>query len=133
VYLVKPSRRELGEYVGRKLSTIEDQVEAASALIERGAAEFVALTLGGDGAILASKQGVRRLAVPKVDVVSTVGAGDSFLGAFVLRMSQGRSPDDAFRAAVAAGSATTMSRAMELCSREEMERLETELASVEFS
>ena len=133
VYLVKPSRRELGEYVGRELSSVEEQVQAASALIDRGAAQFVALTLGGDGAILASAHGVQRLAVPKVDVVSTVGAGDSFLGAFVLRMSQGRSPEDAFRAAVAAGSATAMSPAMELCARVDMERLESELSSVEFS
>ncbi|MGV8969208.1 MAG: 1-phosphofructokinase family hexose kinase [Microbacteriaceae bacterium] len=133
VYLVKPSRRELGEYLGRELVSLDDQVEAASAIIVAGAAEYVALTLGGDGAILASRSRVIRLAVPKVEVVSTVGAGDSFLGAFVLRISQGRTPEAAFRAGVAAGTATTLSMAMELCTRNNMERLETELARVEFT
>jgi 6-phosphofructokinase 2 len=132
VYLIKPSKRELGEFVGRELTSVAEQVEAASALIEQGSAEFVALTLGGDGAILASASGVIRLEVPQVPVLSTVGAGDSFLGAFVLRMSQGRSHEEAFRAAVAAGSATTMSPATQLCSRSDMERLEFELARIEF-
>ena len=42
--------------------------------------------------MLASKSGVLRLAVPQVQVRSTVGAGDSFLAAFVLRLAQGRTP-----------------------------------------
>lgn len=129
VFLVKPSRRELGLHFGATLETYESQVAAASALVADGSAEHVALTLGGEGAVLASKSGVTRLPVPQVQVRSTVGAGDSFLAAFVLRIAQGRSPEAAFRAAVAAGSATVMTPATELCHREDVERLETELAA----
>ena len=128
VYLVKPSGRELGELVGSSLNTEESQITAASTLVERGSAEFVALTLGGEGAVLASATGVMRLAVPQVTVQSTVGAGDSFLGAFVLRTAQGHDAAAAFRAAVAAGSATAMTPATELCHRVDVERLEAELA-----
>ena len=130
VYLVKPSGRELGELVGSSLDTEESQIMAARSLAGRGSAEFVALTLGGAGAILASAAGVRRLQVPKVTVQSTVGAGDSFLGAFVLRIAQGHDAPAAFRAAVAAGSATAMTPATELCHRADVERLEAELALI---
>ena len=130
VYLVKPSGRELGELVGSSLNTEESQITAASTLVERGSAEFVALTLGGAGAVLASATGVIRLPVPKVTVQSTVGAGDSFLGAFVLRIAQGHDAPAAFRAAVAAGSATAMTPATELCHRIDVERLEAELALI---
>jgi 6-phosphofructokinase 2 len=129
VFLIKPSRRELGEFLGTSLDSDQSQVEAASALVARGSAEFVALTLGGAGAVLASGAGIIRLQVPRVQVRSTVGAGDSFLGAFVLRIAQGHGAEAAFRAAVAAGSATAMTPATELCHRDDVERLEAELTT----
>jgi 6-phosphofructokinase 2 len=127
VFLVKPSRRELSEHLGVDLDSEESQVAAARELVAQGRAEFVALTLGGDGAVLASTDGVLRLAVPQVTVLSTVGAGDSFLGALVLRLAQGHDTERALRAAVAAGSATAMTAATELCHRDDVERLESEL------
>lgn len=130
VFLVKPSRRELGELIGQSLESDEAQVEAARALVARGASRLVALTLGADGAVLAAADVVLRLATPKVQVQSTVGAGDSFLAAMVLRLSQGRSLDDAFRAAVAAGSATAMTPATELCHAADVDRLEAQLVSL---
>ncbi|MDJ0351439.1 MULTISPECIES: 1-phosphofructokinase family hexose kinase [Micrococcaceae] len=127
VFLVKPSRRELGLHFGTTLEGEESEVEAAAALVADGAAEHVALTLGGEGAVLASESGILRLAVPRVQVRSTVGAGDSFLAAFVLRLAQGRTLAESLRAAVAAGSATVTTPATELCRRDEVERLEAEL------
>jgi 6-phosphofructokinase 2 len=127
VFLIKPSRRELGELVGGELATDESLIGAARDIIARGCAQYVALTLGGEGAILASASGVLRLRAPEIEVQSTVGAGDSFLGAFVLRLGQGRDAVTAFRSAVAAGTATAMTPATELCSRADVERLEAEL------
>jgi 6-phosphofructokinase 2 len=129
VFLVKPSRRELGLHFGTSLESGESQVEAAAALVADGSAEHVALTLGGEGAVLASPSGMLRMAVPQVKVRSTVGAGDSFLAAFVLRLAQGRTLEEALRAAVAAGSATVTTAATELCHREDVERLEAELTA----
>jgi 6-phosphofructokinase 2 len=129
VFMIKPSRRELGLHVGAVLDTEQSQVEAASALVADGSAEYVALTLGDAGAVLAARSGVLRLAVPAVRVISTVGAGDSFVGAFVLRLAQGLPVDVAFRAGVAAGSATAMTPATELCHRADVERLEAELSA----
>lgn len=129
VFLVKPSRRELGELIGQALDTPDAEVAAASELVARGASNLVALTLGAAGAVLASADGVLRLATPKVQVRSAVGAGDAFLGAFVLRMSEGRALADSFRSAVAAGSATAMTPGTDLCHADDVERLEAMLAS----
>ncbi|WP_210725640.1 1-phosphofructokinase family hexose kinase [Arthrobacter silvisoli] len=127
VFMVKPSRRELSELVGADLNDERNLMEAASGLIAQGSAEYVALTLGEDGALLASASGAARIAVPPVKVVSAVGAGDSFLAAFVLRLAQGNPPETALRTAVAAGSAAVLTPATELCRREDVERLEADM------
>lgn len=127
VYLVKPSRRELSELVGQELTSEQSEVDAASELVARSAAELVALTLGKAGAVLASASEVIRLPVPEVRVQSVVGAGDSFLGAFVWRLSQGRNSESAFRSAVAAGSATAARPATDMCTLADVEALETVL------
>ena len=129
VFLVKPSRRELAEHVGATLDSERSQIDALSELTAAGCADYVALTLGEAGAVLASKAGVIRLPTPSVKVVSTVGAGDSFLAALVLRLAQGYPAETALRTAVAAGSAAVMSAATELCCVDDVQRLEVEIAA----
>jgi 6-phosphofructokinase 2 len=128
VYLVKPSGRELGELVGATVLSIDEKIDAARELVGRGAVEIVALTLGGDGAVLVTAEGATRLASPPITVRSTVGAGDSFVGAMVLRLAQGSDLATAFRAGVAAGAATATTEATELCHRDDVERFEADLA-----
>ena len=129
VYLVKPSGRELGELVGAPTLTIDEKIEAARELVGRGRVEVVALTLGGDGAVLVTADSVTRLASPPITVRSTVGAGDSFLAAMVLRLAQGHDLAAAFRAGVAAGAATATTEATELCHRDVVEQFERDLAA----
>jgi len=107
VYLVKPSGRELGELVGAELGSIADKTAAAQQLVAEGKVEVVALTLGGDGAVLVTADGAVHLPTVPITVRSTVGAGDSFLGAMVLRLAQGHDLAAAFRGGVAAGAATS--------------------------
>ncbi|MRX44047.1 1-phosphofructokinase family hexose kinase [Agromyces kandeliae] len=130
VFLIKPSRDELAELVGADGELDEPElVEAARVLVASGRAEVVALTLGGRGAVLVTRDEVLRLPTPRVRVASAVGAGDAFLGALVLRLAQGRTLGEAFRTAVAAGSATAMQPATELCRAEDVARLEADLAA----
>ena len=129
VYLVKPSKRELENLLGRKAATPADEEALARELVERGGAEIVALTLGGDGAVLASREGVLRLASPQIHARSAVGAGDAFLGAMVWALANGRTIDHAFTYGVAAGAATAMTPGTEQGSREDIERLVAGLTS----
>lgn len=127
VHLVKPSLGELEGLLDRKLLSPEAQDTAISELISNGAAELIALTLGRDGALLATSQSMLRLAAPEVEAKSAVGAGDSFLAAMTLGLAQGRAPDDAFAYGMAAGAATVLSAGTGLCRREDVERLYGEI------
>lgn len=123
VHLVKPSLGELESLVGRELREAEEQEEAVRDLVQRDAAEIVALTLGRDGALLATREGVLRQKSPEVPVKSAVGAGDSFLAAMTFGLAEGRSVDDAFAYGMAAGAAAVLSPGTELCRREDVMRL----------
>lgn len=127
LYLVKPSLGELESLLGQKLSDSASQEQAAQELVNSGAAELVALTLGRDGALLATSRGVLRLSAPDVVAKSAVGAGDSFVAAMTLGLAQGRSPEDAFAYGMAAGAAAVLSAGTGLCRREDVDRLYQEI------
>lgn len=127
ISLIKPSLGELETLVGRKLNDASEQESAAKQLVQAGSVEIVALTLGKDGALLVTARQTLRLRPPDVPVRSAVGAGDSFLGAMTLGLTQGRAVDDAFVYGVAAGAAAVMSPGTELCRREDVERLYREI------
>jgi 6-phosphofructokinase 2 len=123
VFLVKPNLRELSELVGRQLIEQEDWETAAAELVDAGAAEVVALSLGDRGAFLASR--TLRLHAPGVPIqpVSAVGAGDSFVAGMVSRLAVGADLRSAFAYAVAAGTAALLTPGTELCRPEDVERL----------
>jgi 6-phosphofructokinase 2 len=117
VHLVKPSQNEFQEFVGRKLGSTAMIAAAALELIAAGSVEIIAVTLGRDGAVVASRDGAIRITPPKVEVRSAVGAGDSFLAAMTLALSEGRSVTDAALLGTAAGAAAVLSTGTTLCSR----------------
>jgi 6-phosphofructokinase 2 len=123
VFLIKPSLGELEELVGQKLAEPADQERAVAQLVRSGAAQIVTLTLGRDGALLATRSGLRRLPGVKIKAKSAVGAGDSFLAATTLGLAQGRDPEDAFALAVSAGTAAVLTMGTELCRRGDVERI----------
>jgi 6-phosphofructokinase 2 len=57
LYLVKPSIGELRQLVGRALMEESEICAAAQEIVDSGKAEYVAVTMGRDGAILASRSG----------------------------------------------------------------------------
>ncbi len=123
VYLIKPSLGELESLIGRRLPDPEDQDTAAQELIASGAAEIVALTLGRDGAALATRGRCIRIPGAKVVPKSAVGAGDSFLAAMTLGLAQKRRTEDAFALGMAAGTATVLTAGTELCRRADVGRI----------
>ena len=131
VYLIKPSRRELGELVGAELVDDADMQQAAHELVDAGACEVVAVTMAAAGALVVTAENALRLYPPAIQVQSTVGAGDSFLGGFVLRLAHGDGVRTAFRTAVAAGSATSMLPGTELCRSHDVATLAAGLTPVD--
>ena len=129
VHLLKASLSELETLVGRKLPDPVAQETAAQELVSSGIAELVALTLGRDGALLATSGSTLRFPALKVVAKSAVGAGDSFVAAMTLGLAQGRSAEDAFGYGMAAGAAAVLSPGSGLCRREDVVRLYEEMKS----
>jgi 6-phosphofructokinase 2 len=123
VYLIKPNLRELRELVGEPLQRDEDCIAAGRRLVATGRIEVMALTLGHYGALLVTHDLVLRANPIPIKPASTVGAGDSFLGAMVVRLAAGHDIEDAFRYGVAAGSAALLRPGTDLCRPEDVERL----------
>jgi 6-phosphofructokinase 2 len=123
VWLLKPSLRELEDLLGRTLDSEDAELAAANELRARGFAEVVVLSLGERGVLMVADGDPVRLPAIPVDVHSTVGAGDSMVGAITLALSQGKALEDALRHGLAAGAATLMTPATELAHREDVERL----------
>jgi 6-phosphofructokinase 2 len=123
VYLVKFSASELSDLFGMPFDIRADQIKACRALIEQRQAEVVALTLGEQGAILATRDRVLRARALPIEPRSVVGAGDSFLGAMIWALSRGQTLDEAFRYGVAAGSAALLVPGTELCQPDDIARL----------
>lgn len=116
-YLVKPNDHELTGYVGHSLDSLEDVRAAAAQMVQAGA-EHVLVSMGPDGALLcrldekeigAEKEAKEpcclQINAPRVSVVSTVGAGDSMVGAVAYGLEQKMSWEEILRLAVAAGTA----------------------------
>ena len=119
IFLVKPSQSELESYAGHELDAAGIEA-AARAIIARGQARMVAVTMGADGAVLATADKLLRLPAIPVDVRSAVGAGDSFLGAMVWALSEGWEIEQAFLLGMAAGAAATGNAGTSLCRREDV-------------
>jgi sugar/nucleoside kinase (ribokinase family) len=72
----------------------EDLVTGAKKLLAAGAG-LVAVTLGGDGALLVTAEGTETVPAFAVDVVDTTGCGDAFSAGFMRGVSLGRTPREA--------------------------------------
>ncbi|WP_406169378.1 ribokinase [Streptomyces sp. NBC_00996] len=79
----------------------EDWARALLALGPRS----VVVTLGEEGALVASAEGVARVPSVKVDAVDTTGAGDAFTAALAWRLGQSESLSDAAAYAARVGAA----------------------------
>jgi 6-phosphofructokinase 2 len=123
IFLIKPNLRELGQFVGREIASDEEIQAAARELICAGKVEAVAVSLGSGGAMLVTATTVRHVRSPTVPIKSKVGAGDSMVGGIVLGLAQGDDLETAVVRGVAAGAAAVMSPGVELCRRDDAERL----------
>jgi fructose-1-phosphate kinase PfkB-like protein len=95
---------------GQEFHDDEDFQLALTAIAEMGPRNVLITTEHGAFALLREERETLRLraVAPRVDPVSAVGSGDVLLAGFLAARHAGRSNEEALRAAVAAGTASTL-------------------------
>ena len=98
--LVKPNLEELSQWAGRPVKTLSEQAECARALQASGIPNVV-ISNGADGLIWFAPDATWQAIPPRMEVVSTVGAGDSLVAGLVHGMSLDWTPEQTLRLATA--------------------------------
>lgn len=99
-----PGREELLLLTGCK-----DVEEAVSACMKMPEMEILALKQGSKGCEVYTKDEVIRCGAYKIDAVDATGAGDSFDGAFICGLAEGKTLEETVKMASAAGALNTAS------------------------
>jgi ribokinase len=109
------------------LGGADDPADAARALTGLTGAPVV-VTVGEEGAIVATGDRLLRIPSPPVEVVDTTGAGDTFSGVLAAAIAEGLDLEAAARRAVMAASASVRARGARagMPRREELEALSRE-------
>jgi 1-phosphofructokinase family hexose kinase len=109
-FLVSPNQQEAEALVGQEFHDDEDFQLGLQEIAEHGARNVLITNESGCYALLRKERQVHRYRVdaPRVEPVSTVGAGDTLLAGYVAAWVAGKSEEDALRAAVASGAASTL-------------------------
>ena len=119
--LAKPNIDELAEIAGGPVGGLRDTVEAAREVL-RGREGALLISMGGDGALLVTRDRVWTADALPVQVRSTVGAGDAMLAAALCGLDTKDWPE-ALRRGTAAGAASVTTEGTGLVEAETYRRL----------
>jgi 1-phosphofructokinase len=128
-HFIKPNESETERLLGVTISSEQDAIDATRRLYEMLSQDgelpdrVVVVSRGGKGALLAHAGGLLRGISPKVEVRSTIGSGDSMVGAMLRSHEMGRPLEEAFRWGLAAGAATATTGGSEIARRPVIEDL----------
>lgn len=101
---VKPNRHELSLYVGRELPDEKAVCEAAQELLRSGVGA-VMVSMDKDGSMYFEDGRAFKAPAVKVPVVTTVGAGDAMVSAYLAARAQNLTGGEAYRHAIAGATA----------------------------
>jgi 1-phosphofructokinase family hexose kinase len=109
-YLVAPNVREAEELVGHEFVDDEDLASALDEIADLGARNvLITMDTGCYALLREDREQVRlRAQAPELEPISTIGAGDTLLAAFLAAHAAGRSFEDSVRTAVATGAASVL-------------------------
>lgn len=123
-FFIKPNKDELEVMFDTSITSDNDVVTHGKAILDKGA-QAVIVSLGGEGAIYIDAEHCIKASVPQGNVLNTVGSGDSTVAGMLAGLAQGFDVHEAFRNAVASGTATAFSQ--DLANKEMIEKVRSEI------
>lgn len=121
-WLIKPNQEEISAYFKKDIKTLKDAEECALELSLAGI-ENVLISLGELGALLAVKNRVYSAEPPKIEAVSTIGAGDSMIAGFIAATVSGEGERSSLIRSVAFGSAACLTEGTRPPRTEDVKRI----------
>lgn len=125
--MIKPNTDEISQLLGRTVESREELIDAALELHHSGI-EFVVISLGKDGALVACRDGVFRGITPDIPVVNTVGCGDSMVAGFAVGFSREMDTMEMIRFAMALSTANALTMETGFVKTEDLEMLLTQVS-----
>lgn len=106
--MIKPNDEELEAVLGVEIKDRQQTIDAAEEMRSQYGIQYVVVSLGGDGALLAGEEGIFHGKPPALKAVNTVGCGDSMVGAFAVAMKRRMKIKEALAYAVAVSAANAV-------------------------
>jgi 6-phosphofructokinase 2 len=117
-YLMKPNIHEFGRLLESNLKEPEEVLEGAATYLDL--VEFVVVSMGVRGAVGVSRTEKYFVSPPKVNVKSSIGAGDALMAGIAFGLSEGASFKDSLSLGVACGTASTLNAGQAVCTRDDV-------------
>lgn len=130
--VIKPNTDEIEQLLGEKPKSM-DGIIAAAKKLQAGGIEYVAVSMGKYGSVLACNEGVFKGETPDIPVVNTVGCGDSMTAGFAVGISRGYSAEKMLSFATAISTANALEIQTGHIRKENLERLLIEVKTKKLS
>lgn len=125
-FLIKPNIHELSRLVDKNVREIDEIIEQTEHLLEH--TEYIVVSLGARGAVGISKKERIHVVPPKVNVKSSLGAGDALIAGLVFAFNEGADFSAALELGVSCGTASTLNSGYASCSREDIYEIRKQIS-----
>lgn len=125
-YLIKPNLRELSVYFDTHFTSEAQIINACKVIINEGV-KVVVTSLGAQGALLVSEHAAYKACPIAVDVVNTIGSGDSMVAGISVGIAQNLSIEDCLRLGSACATSNTEFIEIGMINKDKVGQLKNEI------
>ena len=121
-HIIKPNLYELEKLVGKELKTTTEIIQEARQICKQGIHQVI-VSLGSEGVLYVDLDQVLKVTVPKVEVESTVGAGDSFVAGLSYSLDNNYSLENTLMYSASVATASCMTEGTNPGSKEDINEI----------
>lgn len=128
--MIKPNRDEISELLGRRVQSFDEVAQAAVSIRDRKGIANVIVSLGRDGAMFATPQGVFRGTTPDIKPVNTVGCGDSLVAGFATGLLKKLPIEETIKLSMAVSTANALGNEAGFFLQEDLDRISGQVEAI---